>query len=426
MKNIKIIIEKHPDGYVAYPLGLKGVVVGEGDTYEEAMDDVKSAIKFHIETFGLEQIIDDDAPIMEVFIARQPILDREKKAQGYELLFRSGEENACGETDGTVATSCLMHNFLLSMGVDEVTGKKTAFILQTPLKPPDVYISGTAKFSPKQLTTTNPQAADFTLGEQEVIRWESSDGLEIEGILIKPIGYEPGKRYPLLLIIHGGPAGVWSDGYNLRNSRYPTQVFTGQGYAIIMPNPRGSTGYGEKHRRGNWKDLSGKEWDDCNTGVDKVIEMGIGDSDKLGIMGWSYGGHLTFWGIAQTDRYKAGSAGAGANNLISMYSQTDLPGFYSDTYFGFPPWHNYDFYWDRSSLKYVTRVKTPLLIQVGENDARVPKTQSIEYYTALSDLEVPTQLAIYPRQGHGIREPQLVKDLLQRNVDWFKKWILKK
>lgn len=316
-------------------------------------------------------------------------------------------------------------HIVLSSATLSSDGKKTAFILQTSLKPPDVYVSDVTKFSPRQLTTSNPQAAEFALGQQEVIRWESSDGLEIEGVLIKPIGYEPGKRYPLLLLIHGGPSGVWSDGYNLRNSRYPTQAFTGQGYAIIMPNPRGSTGYGEKHRRGNWKDLSGKEWDDCNTGVDKVIEMGIGDPDKLGIMGWSYGGHLTFWGITQTDRYKAGSAGAGANNLISMYSQTDIPGFYSDTYFGFPPWHDYEFYWNRSSLKYVTQVKTPLLIQVGENDARVPKTQSIEYYTALSDLEIPTQLVIYPRQGHGIREPKLVKDLLQRNLDWFKRWILK-
>jgi dipeptidyl aminopeptidase/acylaminoacyl peptidase len=191
-----------------------------------------------------------------------------------------------------------------------------------------------------------------------------------------------------------------------------------------MPNPRGSGGYGEKHRRGNYQDLSGKEWDDCNTGVDAVINMGIGDPERLGIMGWSYGGHLTYWGITQTDRFKAGSAGAGANNLISMYSQTDLPGFYSDTYFGFPPWERADFYWERSSLSQVAKVKTPLLIQVGENDRRVPKTQSIEYYTALKDLGVPTELVIYPRQPHGVREPKLVVDLLQRNLDWFKKWVL--
>ncbi len=340
--------------------------------------------------------------------------------EGRNVIFRAGAKTYSHVYSVPVEGGTTRHvtsgEMVITGASSSRDGTKIAFIRHTPTEPPDVFVSDVEDFSARKLTTMNPQAGSFALGEQEVIRWKSSDGWEIEGILVKPVDYEPGKKYPLLLLIHGGPSGVWANGYSLRNSAYPTQVFAGQGYALIMPNPRGSGGYGEKHRRGNWQDLSGKEWDDCIAGVDAVIEMGVGDPDRLGIMGWSYGGHLTYWGITQTERFRAGSAGAGANNLISMYSQTDLPGFYSDTYFGFPPWKRFDFYWERSSLSQVAKVKTPLLIQVGENDERVPKTQSIEFYNALQDLGVPSQLVIYPRQPHGVREPKLVKDLLQRNV----------
>jgi dipeptidyl aminopeptidase/acylaminoacyl peptidase len=154
-----------------------------------------------------------------------------------------------------------------------------------------------------------------------------------------------------------------------------------------------------------------------------MIERGIADPERLGIMGWSFGGHHTYWGITQTDRYKAASAGAGANDLISMYSQTDLPEFYH-TYLGPKPWEDFDLYEERSAYRNVANVVTPLLIQVGEKDERVPAEQSIQFYEAIRSIgKVEAKLVIYPEQPHGVRDPRLSRDLMIRNVEWFTRWI---
>jgi dipeptidyl aminopeptidase/acylaminoacyl peptidase len=278
-------------------------------------------------------------------------------------------------------------------------------------------------FSARQLSDVNPQIANLALGEQRVVRWKSAhDGEEIEGVLTLPVGYQAGRRVPLLLIIHGGPSGVSSNGFN-PGGRYPSQVFSGLGYASLQPNYRGSTGYGERFRGLNRGHISGHDWIDVNSGVDHLIAEGIADPDRLGIMGWSFGGHHTFWGITQTDRFKAASAGAGATDLISMYSQTDLPGFYH-TYLGPRPWEDFDLYEDRSAYRFVDRVTTPLLIQVGERDERVPAEQSIQFYEAMSAIgKAPVKLVIYPGEGHGLREVTHIRDMMQRNVEWFSRWI---
>lgn len=214
-----------------------------------------------------------------------------------------------------------------------------------------------------------------------------------------------------------------STNFSLVKSAHPVQVWAGRGYAVLMANYRGSTGYGEKWRRGNVGSLGAKEFDDINSGIDELIRRGLADPGRLGFMGWSYGGHMTYYAVTHSNRFKAASAGAGATNMISMYAQTDLPGFYSKTYFGFPPWENFDFYIEHSSFYRVKDAKTPILIQYGERDARVPLPQGLEFYRAMKELGVPCQLVIYPGQGHGITEPRYQKNLMQRNLDWFERWL---
>ena len=303
-------------------------------------------------------------------------------------------------------------------------GKKVAFVGESSNTPPDVYQTLTDDFVPQVATELNPEMKGIELGEQKVVKWRSkADNELIEGILTLPVDYKKGDRVPLLLVIHGGPAGISTNGFSLFRSAYPIQLFANKGYAILQPNYRGSTGYGSRFRGLNRGDISGRDWVDIDSGVDEMIKQGYADSRKLGIMGWSFGGHHTYWGITQTNRYKAASAGAGANDLISMYSQTDVPEFYH-TYLGPKPWEDFDLYEERSAYRYVTNVSTPLLIQVGENDERVPAEQSIQFHEALKSIgKTETELVIYPEQGHGIHEPKLVKDMFTRNLEWFEKWI---
>jgi len=315
-------------------------------------------------------------------------------------------------------------HFYSDMALSE-DGSRLAFIAEGPTTPPNVHVSPADSFAPRLLTDIHPQADAFALGEQRVVEWTSSvDGEPIEGVLTLPVGYEDGDRVPLLVDVHGGPSGVDGMTYKAGGYAYPTQVFAGLGYAVLQPNYRGSTGYGERFRNLIRGHISAHEWADVNAGVDAMIEAGIADPNRLGLMGWSYGGHQTFWGITHTDRFAAASAGAGATDLVSMYSQTDLPSFYH-TYLGPKPWEDFELYEERSSYRSVTDATTPLLIQVGEDDERVPAEQSIQFYEAAKAIgKMPeVKLVIYPDQGHGVRAPRLQRDLMARNVRWFSRWI---
>ena len=304
-------------------------------------------------------------------------------------------------------------------------GSVLAFTAEDGAAPPDIFVTGSADFRPERLTDVNPQVADVALGEQRVERWPSrAGGEEIEGVLILPVGYEEGDRVPLVLVIHGGPAGISSDRFNGTRGAYPVQVYASMGFAVLQPNYRGSSGYGERFRGLNRGDISGRDWIDIDSGVDAMIERGIADPDRLAVSGWSFGGHHTYWGITQTDRFKAASAGAGANDLISMYSQTDIPEFYH-TYLGPRPWEDWELYEERSAYRHVENVTTPLLIQVGEKDERVPAEQSIQFFEAVRAIgKAPTELVLYPDQPHGVRSPRLQRDLMSRNVVWLERWIL--
>jgi dipeptidyl aminopeptidase/acylaminoacyl peptidase len=279
--------------------------------------------------------------------------------------------------------------------------------------PEDIYTFSINGEPAKQITEVNPQLKSFPLPATEVIKWKGPDNFDIEGVLVKPIGYEAGKRYPLILQIHGGPYGRFSDSYNSR-----AQIFAANGYAVLMPNPRGSTGYGNKFTVSNIGDWGGKDFQDIMAGVDEVIKRGIADAEKCVVMGGSYGGFMTFWTITQTNRFKAAIGHAGISDWYSFHGQSDIPGLMEYGFVGFP-WNATENYRKWSPMTFVDRVKTPIMITHGEQDRRVAIAQAEEYYRALQRRGVEVIFLRYPREGHGIQEPNHQIDLIGRQLEWF-------
>ena len=298
------------------------------------------------------------------------------------------------------------------------------FVHQWSDKAPEPYVSPLGKFDAKQVAAVQslPSQKDAPIGRTDVIRWKSADGMAIEGLLTYPVGYQPGKPVPLLVVVHGGPTGVFTRAFIGMPGPYPMPVFAERGYAVLRVNPRGSSGYGRTFRYANYQDWGGGDYRDIMTGVDHVIGMGVGDPERLGIMGWSYGGYMTSWAITQTKRFKAASVGAGVTNLMSFTGTADIPGFIPD-YFGGEYWEQFDRWRARSAMFNVKGVTTPTLIQHGEQDLRVPISQGYELYNALRRQNVQTKMVAYPRQPHGLQEPQLIKDAMERNLEWFDRWI---
>jgi dipeptidyl aminopeptidase/acylaminoacyl peptidase len=296
------------------------------------------------------------------------------------------------------------------------------FTMQASDKAPEAFISKVNNFSPVQVSRVNASLPKLPTGKTEIVRWKS-DGLDIEGLLTYPVAYQTGKRVPLLLVIHGGPTGVFTQAFLVSNrSPYPLEAFVAHGYAVLRVNPRGSSGYGKKFRFANMKDWGGGDYRDLMTGVDYVIQMGVADPERLGVMGWSYGGYMTSWIVTQTHRFKAASVGAGVTNLMSFIGTADIPSFIPD-YFGGQPWENLDLYRAHSAMFNVKGVVTPTLIQHGEADERVPISQGYEFYNALKVQNVPTRMIVLPRMPHGPNEPKMVLKVKQSNLEWFEKYL---
>ena len=261
-----------------------------------------------------------------------------------------------------------------------------------------------------QLVDVNPQVSEIALGREVEVNWTSTDGKTVGGVLVYPVGYQEGTRYPLIVAIHGGPASADVLRFN---GGYGAQVYAGAGYAVLKPNYRGSRNYGNEHRTDIVGDYFTLGYDDIITGVDHLIAEGIVDEDRMGALGWSAGGHWSNWILTQTDRFKAISSGAGTMNWISMYAQSDVQRnrqFYVGDGFLY---EDFDTYFDQSPLKYITNASTPTMIHVVEGDPRVPSPQSVELHMALKKLDVPTELFMYPGRSHGIPDPRnrLVKSV---------------
>jgi len=260
------------------------------------------------------------------------------------------------------------------------------------------------------------------LPRTEIVSWMGQGDLEIEALVTYPTQYNPAVRYPTLVIVHGGPMSVFSRTYVAAPGLYPIAAFAERGYVILRVNPRGSGGYGAGFRRANRADWGGGDYRDIMAGVDLLIERGIADPERLGIMGWSYGGYMTSWTITQTNRFRAASVGAGVTDLVSMTGTSDISGFLPD-YNGCEFWEDLGAYRRQSPIHQVQGVTTPTLIQHGEKDVRVPLGQGLELYNALKRQGVLVEMDIYPRQGHGPEEPRLIMDIMRRNLEWFDRWL---
>ena len=347
-------------------------------------------------------------------------------ADGKTIFFTTGERayNAVYAHDVATGKLTRVVDKLLLRGLSLSRDARTvAFAMDNANAPADVFISDLTFSNPKKLTDLNPQVRDLALGETEIVTWKSTDGTPVEGILVKPVGYRAGTRVPLLVEAHGGPTGASNAGFKASWGS-PGQVWAGQGWATLYPNPRGSTGYGEKFTRANIMDWGGGDYRDIMTGVDELIRRGVADSTKMAFEGWSYGGYMTAWVVSQTSRFKAARMGAGLSDLQSMYGTTDIPGYIGTFLSGVPTQKTLDFYRARSAITFVDNVTTPLLILHGGSDERVPTGQAQEYFRALKDRGKTVQLVFYPREGHGLGEYYHQFDKMQRELEWISKYTL--
>lgn len=323
----------------------------------------------------------------------------------YRLEVASGRVEQLTDAEGSLAPS--------SFSRDRST---MAYIAQDWDTPADVWAGPTSGRPGEKLTDVNPWiATDIAMGESRLIRWNSRDGLEIEGILTLPAGES--EDLPLLLHIHGGPAGVFTNTFNAR-----AHVWAGLGYAQLSPNVRGSSGYTDDLLRGNMQDIGGGDYWDLMTGVDAVIDQGIADEDQLGLRGWSYGGILGGWTITQTDRFKGASVGAMVADWTSEYG----PGFNHDVslwYIGGTPWDNPDEWRNRSALTHVANVTTPTLILHGMNDRTDTEPQSMMFFQALRDQDKTVRYIRFPREPHGFREPRHQRTRDVEEIRWIQKYV---
>lgn len=285
----------------------------------------------------------------------------------------------------------------------------------------EIYVSALKPFAPKKLTAMSEQLKDYRLATREVIEWKSTDGTTIEGVLLKPADYDAAKKYPLLVVIHGGPTGIDTPFVNADRT-YPLERFAAKGALILRPNYRGSAGYGEKFRSLNVRNLGVGDYWDVISGVDFLIAKGLVDRDRVGAMGWSQGGYISAFITTTSDRFKAVSVGAGISNWVTYYVNTDIDPF-TRQYLKATPWEDPEIYKKTSPISYVNSAKTPTLIQHGELDKRVPIPNAYELQQALEDRNVPVRMIVYKGFGHGIDKPKQQRNVMEENFDWFSRWV---
>jgi len=273
----------------------------------------------------------------------------------------------------------------------------------------------------EQRTTAYAQMANWATSDSEVISWKSKDGTTIEGVLHKPKDYDPNKKYPLLVAIHGGPTSI-SYPQPIASYVYPIVQWLNKGALVLQPNYRGSAGYGEKFRSLNVRNLGvGDAWD-VLSGVDYLEKEGMIDTDKMGVMDWSQGGYISAFLATNTDRFKAVSVGAGISNWVTYYVNTDIHPF-TRQYLKATPWQDMKIYEKTSPMTNIKEASTPTLIQHGEFDKRVPPANAFELYQGLQDVGVPTKLVIYKGFGHGITKPKERLAAVWHNWQWFGKYV---
>lgn len=291
-------------------------------------------------------------------------------------------------------------------------GKISATVRQSFAMPPEVWAGPTGDW--KQVTELNRELRP-AWGEAKSLHWQTDIGT-VQGWLVFPRDYDPSRRYPLVVGVHGGPA--WA---NL--CTWPTRwefeaALPAAGYFVLLPNPRGSYGAGESFTRANVKDFGGGDFHDIMAGVDEAIRTLPIDPARLGITGWSYGGYMTMWAVTQTNRFHAAVAGAGLADWLSYYGENQIDK-WMIPYFGASVYEDPAVYNKSDPIRFVKNAKTPTLVLVGDSDGECPTPQSFEFWHALDTLGVPTQLVVYPNEGHLFANPAHSRDVIQRALAWF-------
>ncbi len=346
------------------------------------------------------------------------VLSPQYSADGRSILFTLEDDQAVdlakiaasgGAVERLVAGRQVVPAFSLA------PGGRVAIQLTTAVLPDEIYALD--KGGPRRLSKQNDALlAEVRLATVEETKFKSKDGTEIHGFLVKPPDFQPGKAYPTILRVHGGPVGQFECSFDAE-----WHWFAANGYVVLAANPRGSSGHGEKFQTAIYADWGNVDVQDVLGAVDDAVARGIADPDRLAVGGWSYGGILTNYVIASTTRFKAATSGAGSSNILAGYGTDQYIREYEQE-LG-PPWKNADV-WLKLSYPFLhaDRIKTPTLFLCGEDDFNVPLINSEQMYQALRSLGVPTQLVIYPGQHHGIRKPSYVRDRLERYVAWYDKY----
>jgi dipeptidyl aminopeptidase/acylaminoacyl peptidase len=311
-------------------------------------------------------------------------------------------------------------------------GDAVAYLASNPTAFPEVFATSLAASSPgaqKKLTDLGAQTAAWLQPARDVITWKSQDGTSIEGVLHKPVNFQAGRAYPLLVVIHGGPTGVSRPTPFASASTYPIDVWLSRGILVLEPNYRGSAGYGEKFRSLNVRNLGvGDGWD-VLSGIDTLIAQGLVDSNQVGVMGWSQGGYISaYLTTHDSARFKAVSVGAGISDWMTYYVSTDITPF-TRQYLKSTPWDDPEIYAKTSPITYIKGAKAPTLIQHGATDQRVPPPDAFELYRGLQDQHVPSKLVIYKGfegVGHGPSKPKSSRAVMQHNLDWFDQYMFGK
>ncbi len=302
-------------------------------------------------------------------------------------------------------------------------GTQAAFIASGATEFPEVFVAPVQTMAGVKVSDAGAQIASWPKHTREVFTWKSQDGAKIEGVLHKPADFQQGRRYPLLVVIHGGPTGVSRPTPYASATAYPLDAFLAKGAIVLEPNYRGSAGYGEKFRSLNVRNLGiGDAWD-VLSGVDALVQQGVADRDRVGSMGWSQGGYISaFLTTKHSDRFKAISVGAGISDWMTYYVNTDIHPF-TRQYLKATPWDDPKIYADTSPMTYIKQARTPTLIQHGNEDTRVPIPNAFQLYQGLRDQNVPVQLSIFKGFGHNLNKPKANRAAMQQNFEWFTRYI---
>ena len=302
-------------------------------------------------------------------------------------------------------------------------GSTFALVTNTAQHPNEVYAGTVRDRRLRRITNHNAFLAGMQLGRQETVTWQARDGMTIQGVLIRPVGAPEGARAPLAVLPHGGPEGISYDGWST-NALYPAQVLAGEGFAVFMPNYRGSGGRGVAFSKADHRDLGGREFDDVLDGIAHLHRIGAADSARVGISGTSYGGYFSAWaGTKNSGRFRLAMPFAGIANWMSFTGTTDIPVEMSVVHWDLWPYEHPLLMWERSPIAHTATANTPMIIGHGLADERVHPEQMIQLYQALRLKGVPVELVLYPREPHGLLERQHQLDYMRRIIQAFNRYV---